>query len=160
MYLSQTPPPPPPPKPLSAPLLARKKANSGPRQSACGPAGESREGAALFGGGLGVPSPPPPTPTHPDSRQGSERSPEQGRAHGRAPLRLAYSLGQAGPILISRDVVGWEDQVADGSDAVFDKDLGVAADVVLDLWLLLVGQRRHSILFPVEGWDLIGEALL
>ena len=47
--------------------------------------GESREGAALFGGGLGVPPQPLSAPL-PAREAGGP--PERGRAHSRAPLRI------------------------------------------------------------------------
>ena len=49
------------------------------------PARESREGGALFGGGLGVPPPQPLSAPLPAKEVG--RRPERGRAHSRGPLR-------------------------------------------------------------------------
>ena len=56
-----------------------------------GPAGESREGAALFGKGLGV----PPTPFRSASRQGSGRT--SGAGDGRTAVR-PYEFGTGGRV--------------------------------------------------------------
>ena len=64
------------------------------RQRLPAPAGESREGAALFGGGLGVP---PPTPVRSASRQGSGRTSVAGtgalRRRAGASLRMLRKSG-------------------------------------------------------------------
>ena len=62
-----------------------------------GPAGESREGVVLFGGGLGVPPPPPPPPPpiRSASRQGSGRTSGVGTGAPRRGVGHPYEYGTA-----------------------------------------------------------------
>ena len=58
-----------------------------------GPAGESREGAALFGGGLGE----PPTPIRSAYRQGSGRTSEAGTGAPRTRVGAPLRIWESGP---------------------------------------------------------------
>ena len=74
--------------------------------------GESREGVALFGGGVGVP-PPPPTLSAPPRRGvgvgGSAAGDlgDRGRAHGRAPLRNGDQSRSGGRVQRGRSPLWW-----------------------------------------------------